>query len=81
MTAKERRIRIAKHKPIPQLARAGRPRKYPLPDMQVGDSFYVEDCSYQTIYACIKKFIKKHQPTFRFVIKKEEPGVRVWRTQ
>lgn len=48
----------------------GRPRKYPLPDMGIGDSFEVSDCLYATLYRSICNYrkdlcrVKKTCPTF-----------------
>lgn len=71
---------IESNVPLPAPVRAGRPPKYKLNEMKVGDSFKVK-AIYQTIYTAVKRFVAKPGNELkRFEIRKEGTQfVRVWR--
>ncbi len=52
--------------------------RYPIANMEVGDSFLIPNCLHGSISGRIAYSMKKHGYTFR--TKKEGGGVRVWRT-
>lgn len=55
-------------------------QKYPFPDMQVGDSFYVGDAlaDAERVRGAMKSFAKNH--SMRFTLRKHDIGYRCWRT-
>jgi len=68
-------IEINKHIPIPP-----NKTKAPLPykSMEIGDSFLVPDSSLQAV--CNSNYRAGKKLGMKFVAKKEEKGIRVWRT-
>lgn len=88
-------VKIEKGVPIPPVARAERKRKYPLGDIEVGDSFFRPNIKASSMHACIVRFNKANtgEPReflLRQVVEDYEgnpespepvPGVRVWRTK
>ena len=73
-------IKIEKGVPLPSVGHDRRPSKYPIKDMQVGDSFFVplEDDpiftrARQTIYVSARRCGVK------VAVRKKEAGLRVWR--
>ena len=70
-------IKIDKGLKIPPPA-VGRPRKYPFPDMEVGDSFFSEDV--ENVSAAVGKY-NKRQPETHFVRRRVDGGIRIWRTK
>ena len=73
---------IESNVPLPAPVRAGRPPKYKLNEMNVGDSFKVK-AIYQTIYTAVKRFLlKPGNEMKRFEIRKEGTQfIRVWRAK
>lgn len=75
------KIRIRKSRKVPEKPRQGRPRKYPLPDLKVGENFFAPRCLVQTMISCIGFYRRRHAPDRAFIVKAEGVGVRVWRTK
>jgi hypothetical protein len=50
-------------------------RKYPFHDMKVGDDLFVADATQAQMWACFYRI-----KTMKFTTRKEQNGVRVWRT-
>lgn len=68
-------VKIDKGIPVPTETRV-RASKYPLAEMEVGDSFFTE----KDIKGMISRFAAKHNGK-KFVTRKEGDGIRVWRTK
>jgi hypothetical protein len=68
-------IQVDKDIPIPE--RRVR-RVYPYAELEVGDSFFLEDAALQQVCNNNLRAGRKYQR--KFVAKKENGGVRVWRT-
>ena len=70
-------VPIEKGVPIPAIKMPGKPRKYPWPEMAVGDSFLMSanGGSGGMVSGANKKYATKH-----FVSRKTAEGYRVWRT-
>lgn len=80
------RFRIEKGVPIPlqQSRGGGRPPKYPLRDMAVGDSFFVpcEDGNRERIRNSINgcaTSVRRTLPSLGIMTRSQPGGVRVWR--
>jgi hypothetical protein len=54
-------------------------RRYPYAEMQVGDSFVVREVSLQVV--CNANYRTGKKLGRKFVARKVEDGVRVWRTE
>jgi hypothetical protein len=55
-------------------------RKYPLSEMEVGDSFFVEGTlKKNTINTAVSWWSKRKGNTRKFTIRKVDGGIRVWR--
>ncbi len=68
--------------PVPAPAGLGRPRKYPLPAMKVGDSFFANHGTTRTtLTSCIRHYVTSQAPRKRFVTRLAGTGYRVWRTK
>lgn len=52
--------------------------KYPFKDMIIGDSFFVEGKS-NALLSIAKYFAKQHKLDWKFTVRKEENGTRIWR--
>lgn len=70
------------NKEIPQIG--GSHRRYPWPDMEIGDSFDMpleENTRQQnqTIHGSVAYFRKKVNPTFKVSVRKLENCMRIWR--
>jgi hypothetical protein len=76
------RYEIEKDVPIPERTeRRGRPRKYPLDKLEVGDSFKFPSEEWASLRSCIR-FYKRKNTNTQFVIfrvKEEENMMRCWR--
>jgi hypothetical protein len=70
---------IEKSFPIPPPAKIGAPKKYPLSDMEVGDSFFVKDVSGKRnpAYSSVCNYGKESGK--KFTVRRSGGGVRVWR--
>lgn len=72
-------IEIEKGIPVPEKQKG---RKYPLPEMEVGDSIFIKGYTrskHQGIYNVCRCFSKNHNPSTKFVIRKWWDGIRIWR--
>lgn len=49
-------IKLNHSRILPQASPRGRPRKYPLPDMAVGD-FFEQEAPYQVLYGSIRHYL------------------------
>lgn len=65
--------------PIPQRYGAGRSRKFPLDQLEIGESFAVPEDEANALRSACTHF-KNSNPGVEFVTRKQEDGgVRVWR--
>ena len=71
-------IKIDKDIPIPTIR-----GKYPFKDMKVGDSFLVEKptVSKHNVASALHSSAKKMGKDYKITVRREENGVRCWRTQ
>lgn len=69
-------MKIDKDIPIPPKGNGGRPPKWPLSELEVGDSFLADTPT-------IRKSIEWHQKRYgtKFCTRKTGEGWRVWRTE
>ena len=70
-------MRIEAGVPIPSYTRPGKYR-FPLADMEVGDSFFLVGVSMQVVLNANWRAGKRLG--WKFVARKEGEGIRVWRT-
>jgi hypothetical protein len=71
---------IEKNIPAPRFE--GR-KKYPIEDLQLGDSFLVpgvDEKVRRSLTVCANTIAKKHNGTRKFTVRKVGQGFRVWRT-
>jgi hypothetical protein len=72
-------IQIDKHIPVNKFLKRARKHQYPFAQMDPGDSFYVEGdlgvC--QTVRTLMWRFTK--EAGWKFVTRRDESGLRVWR--
>jgi len=77
-------MNIQSNIPIPSPDR-GRKRKYPFPDMAIGDSFFLPNCNTarmrSTVHNSATSFAKKTGKKFttRTTVEDSVPGLRIWR--
>mgnify|MGYP000533667375 CR=1 FL=1 len=64
---------------IPKRGASGRALKYPLPDMEIGDSFLVPRKLKVSVSAAVAYYGKKTGK--RFTVQIVEDGVRIWRIE
>lgn len=74
-------IKIEKNIPMPSVGARGRQKTYPFDEMEVGDSFYVEDRTTSQISSLAYNWKQRHGSNSKFVVKQEGPGARIWRYQ
>ena len=67
-------LEISKDVPLPP-----HKRRYPYSVMEVGDSFFVEGGVLQVV--CNNNYRTGKKLERKFIARKEENGVRVWRTE
>jgi hypothetical protein len=74
-------MKIEKNVPVPESrARKGN-SKYPFPDMEEGDSFFIIGYSrekMQSISSCGRTWFQKNKPDFTIISRKEGDGIRFW---
>jgi len=64
--------------PIPEIRRSGRPLKYPLLNMEVGESFVCEGPGSRIMSSI--KYARRHNATLKYVTRKvDQKNIRVWR--
>jgi hypothetical protein len=67
----------------PNGGKLGKPRIYPFDKMEIGDSFFVESNNVNqtrnSLGACCYNYVKRNDPEKKFMVRKVEGGVRVWR--
>ena len=68
--------KIDKNIPLPKRA-----EKYPFGSMGVGHSFYAKDKSRGTLYAAAIKFRRENYVDWKFTVKPEGTGARIWRVK
>ena len=74
-------MEIEKNIPIPATDGRGG-RKYPWAEMDIGDSFFVDECSKQKkaiIGTAAISWVKYHKNDKKFTVRDYEGGIRVWR--
>lgn len=70
--------RIERNIPIPPFVGGrGRPAKYPLADMQVGDSFFMPAAIKNSVAGCATSHGKRYNK--KFTIRRDANGYRCWR--
>ena len=67
-------IVIQKDVPVPVKSKG---KKYPYDTMDVGDSFFVDSANLQVMCNLNYRAGKKHER--KFIARKENDGIRVWR--
>ena len=65
-------IDVQKDVPVPEAR-----KRYPYKEMEVGDSFFVEDGGIQNV--CNQNYRMGKKLGMSFIARKEGTGVRVWR--
>jgi hypothetical protein len=68
-------MKISKNIPIPEDKMR---RQYPYKEMEIGDSFYIEDLGLPVV--CNNNYRYGKKLGMKFIARKEREGVRVWRT-
>lgn len=71
-------IKIDKGVPIPTSRWSGAKRKYPFPDMEIGDSFFT-DTKQETVGSSVATYAKFNNK--KFTTRSENGGTRVWRIE
>lgn len=71
-------IEIEKGIPMPERSKTGRKGKYPFSEMEVGDSFFLDDKTQKSVASTVTSARKKFG--FTFAARDEDTGVRIWRT-
>lgn len=71
-------FKIEKHIAVPPITRRGN-RKYPFPQMKIGESFYVGDTAKTNSVRYSASYYAIRNKGFKFTVRKEANGVRVWR--
>ena len=64
--------------PVPEHRGRGRPAKYPLGNLGVGDSFLVPVSEKINLRACVYQR-KRLKPGWDYVTRAEADGIRIWR--
>ena len=59
-------------------SRRGRPRKYPFPDMEIGDSIIMGKLKHNSARVCASKYGRKAGKKFETRVTKGK--MRIWRT-
>ena len=73
-------IQIDKNIPIPPRNRQGRnDDKYPIRDLDVGDSFIMPAKNTNTASGYVRAAAKRLGDGRKFTVRKTEDGIRVWR--
>jgi len=67
------KTKIEKNVPIPPIARS---KKYPILEMEIGDSFYAEGKSARSSAYCVGARTGR-----RYVSRPERDGYRIWRVE
>ena len=73
-------MKIEKNIPIPE--KQSKRLMYPWPDLEVGDSFFIEDYTRKKqigISSSAFIWFRKHKPHGKIVTRRVEGGIRVWR--
>jgi hypothetical protein len=73
-------FKIEKNVAVPASVRTGGKSKYPWNEMDVGDSFFVPGAKVETFYTLTATQNKKDAGR-RFIARKVDDGVRVWRIE
>lgn len=79
----EQTLPVDKNIPIPESYKT-RPDKFPFAQLQIGDSFFIENVSKRfSIYANLRHFNERNQKSnqIRVVQRREGNGVRIWRIE
>ena len=71
-------FKIEKGVPLPVGAGTQGHAVYPFRQMEVGDSFFVPNPKPNTVHSAVGSF-KKRNPEYRFAVRNQDGGVRVWR--
>jgi hypothetical protein len=69
-------LNIDKNIPIPDSSGRGRKTEYILPELEVGDSFFIEG---ETSKYLAKLFYQKKKRNYELTARTMEGGVRIWR--
>lgn len=71
-------IEIEKGVPLPNQRTR---RKYPLQEMEVGDSIFAPERDANTMRSLVHSATKRIEPKRSFVYREENGGTRIWRTK
>jgi hypothetical protein len=72
---------IESNVPMPASYKNGRPASYPFRDMQVGQSIYIPASEVFPRYAAKRAYAAGRRSGMKFVCRRDEEGVRVWRVE
>lgn len=67
--------------PMPASYKNGRPASYPFRDMQVGQSIYIPATDVFPRHAAKRAYAAGRRAGMKFVCRRDEGGVRVWRVE
>lgn len=67
--------------PVPASYKNGRPPSYPFREMEVGQSIYIPATEVFPRYAAKRAYAAGRRAGFKFVCRRDDDGVRVWRVE
>ena len=71
-------LTIEKLKYVPRQRKSGRNPKYPFKQMESGDSLYVPNIEYRTLYHAYNMYTSRHNVRSKFVCQPERAGARLY---
>lgn len=74
-------IEIEKNVALPERKGPGRPSEFPYRSMEIGDSFYVPGLKRLSYVRTRASVVWRESTGFRFSVRKEGDGCRVWRVE
>lgn len=70
-------IEIDKNMPLPPTRGSAGGKKYPITELEIGDSFLVTDATQRKVWGSVGSVAKRTGA--KFTVRNVEGGVRVWR--
>lgn len=67
--------------PMPASYKNGRPAAYPFREMQIGQSIYIPASEVQPRHAAKRAYAAGRRAAMKFVCRRDEEGVRIWRVE